>query len=691
MQNRKIKDRDTILQEMRDYLQKRSAKVDQDYLVRKAHFDKLAGLLQDKDYENLTAHIEQGLRQFTQVVFTSTYYSFLQELKLNLVPENKEDELNRIQRLAAVIFSNDETRIRLALQEGCLTVMNTPYKRDPNQAGDVEEGTLPLELAMKNDAMKAFNILHAEGASKNYKGYKLLHFLAKHGKWKEMGILGLLEASKDDLNKIDDQGRTALNLACQYNQNKSIEQLLTVGADPNIKPVDSKSCLYWAVANKNLNLILQLLQKGEGIDELSYKAAKTASIQNSNQETNLIYNLLKEGKKYHSNKLDWLFIKFSDNNEQIRKFCLDAVKTMSDAEKDNALFIACATNQTLTAKSLLQMGGNPKKCLDWSIDSGNLELVSHLVKDLNLAIDISSYKLAKRKSSSVNSGDNEKQIFQMLYNKAKLPVKQHKQKIIAARNHAFFKPEPERHSFISIKDNPIPAIGSRIYSQDKRIEDAVIKQVSEMYKAPLLQPLLTIVGLGSAGMRRHRQTESLSKPLRTIIDIQSKHVGRLIIDANVAAGAYTHSNSVYISRNDILGTMLHEWKHFVDQEVFGSVVMKLSSADQAKFNIAREQVFEAISRFPSEDQSSKHIKDSFANVFNGSYEKVSIDYELLARVPEVLGTLGMEKGVKWLETYTPSLFDFYKNTYNNYLNEHIEKMRQEFSQQVVELPSRLGL
>ena len=65
---------------------------------------------------------------------------------------------------------------------------------------------------------------------------------------KDYDALRHIAANGGDLNEIADdgkwKGRTALSVACSYLDEKAVELLLSLGADPNFKNADGQTCLY---------------------------------------------------------------------------------------------------------------------------------------------------------------------------------------------------------------------------------------------------------------------------------------------------------------------------------------------------------------------------------------------------------------------------------------------------------------
>lgn len=65
---------------------------------------------------------------------------------------------------------------------------------------------------------------------------------------KDYDAIRNIAANGSDLNEIADEGRwkgrTALSVACSYLDEKAVELLLSLGADPNFKNADGQTCLY---------------------------------------------------------------------------------------------------------------------------------------------------------------------------------------------------------------------------------------------------------------------------------------------------------------------------------------------------------------------------------------------------------------------------------------------------------------
>jgi hypothetical protein len=366
-------------------------------------------------------------------------------------------------------------------------------------------------------------------------------------------------------------------------------------------------------------------------------------------------------------------------------------------QKDNTtrLWRACSDGHVKAVKELLELGADPNNkdtkglsCLALAVvKSKNKELVSLLLENKKIHFDMNAYSLAMKNSQHKYSSSDEVDTYNLLYQHFKSPVRKYKKDIMTAhaRSDVLFK--QEIFLFSSIEDNPIQSIAFQLYSKDAKLEGIILEKLLNIYTDnQLLHPLLIIVGLGSAGVRNKHKHPHVSKPLKTIIDSDNKDVRHVaLVSSDNVAGLYTRKSSVYVSRhteNSILGTMLHEWKHFADVEMFGNPYMALNDKEQKKYDAIIQNVSQVVKIFPAFPESNKdyaYVKNTFASVFR-NYASNAIGYELLARVPEVIGILGVAKGMEWLTKYTPSLLDFYVNIYNTYLTNHIEKMRNEFSQ-----------
>jgi hypothetical protein len=65
-----------------------------------------------------------------------------------------------------------------------------------------------------------------------------------------------------DVNAIDTKGKTALHLACIVNNNKIVEKLLSLDADPDIFDWDNNSALHLAITRQHLDIVCTLIEHG---------------------------------------------------------------------------------------------------------------------------------------------------------------------------------------------------------------------------------------------------------------------------------------------------------------------------------------------------------------------------------------------------------------------------------------------
>lgn len=574
MQRDDIKSFDETLQGMQSYLKEKlleDGKDDEDYLKRLEHYDTLKELLDKKDYEGAKQHIELGLAQFKQIFFTARYFALLVDLKKNLMYEDADDLSRRFQKLAAAIISNDQGRLSSALQQGCLGIINTPAPQLASSG--ISQGSLPLDIAMKQNNKNAFNFLYAKGAVGSDNN-QVFHFAAENGLFKIVAALKN-NGKIQDIDVQNDKGETALWLAIKNNETLQVQQLLNMGADPNIKPKGKASCLSWAI--------------------------------------------------HH----------------------------------------------------------------------GNFALVSALLKaEVPVKVKDSDYIRAKAKRNTQEGG----KIFNILYQGVKKPLKENKRKIIEQTGqdrffyNAFSGNEMQKNKLYQLAlVNPTDAIIRQVYVAEDQIKEKIHNSLSNFLTPhSILEPMLKIVALGAVGIRGVNENEAKpTKALKTIIDDKNKHLMNLTLSASEGtSGLYNWGNSVYVARvkhYDYSATAFHEWKHFTDKEVFGNTDMPLSGKDQKIYNEIVKKVREDMKQFPEDNKTLMEIKKSFVDVFS-AYKSAEVNAELLARVPEVLGALGMEKGYKWLQDNTPTLLSFYEKNYNKYLEAHLEKLQKKYGQnQIIDM------
>lgn len=121
------------------------------------------------------------------------------------------------------------------------------------------------------------------------------------------------------------------------------------------------------------------------------------------------------------------------------------------------------------------------------------------------------------------------------------------------------------------------------------------------------------------------------------------------------------------------GTVLHESTHHMMQQIFGhgSPYAKDDKSKRTEFEEIRKKISEMVgNQFPQAGQNNgpmqgpvptavaKACEETLRDAFGGTYPESSRDSELIARVPEILGTHG-QQGKAWLSANVPELLAFW--------------------------------
>lgn len=356
-------------------------------------------------------------------------------------------------------------------------------------------------------------------------------------------------------------------------------------------------------------------------------------------------------------------------------------------EGKTALYIACERNDLEWAKLLLDNKANPNVIrehgeyktspLYLAIYYKNEKLVEELINH-GAQPDRTAYYLLHSKMQN-NSSD-----YQNIYNIIKKSKKMAKEKIISesSRSTGFFKLTPfvTAHNFTQ-SDYLMNAIKSRVYTNNEAAKSIIHVKIRDCFHADnknnIMIPLLTVIAMMSVGIRSN--PDNHKKPKSIVTNESSVATYCLENHLKPSIGVYTNKNSVFVSNNDKYGTLFHEWKHFVDFEIFNAIKSFPPSA-QARFDDIKKILMENHKKMPESDEILISIKSSFSAVFDVSLTPPSMtDTEIMARVPEVIGVLGVKAGTAWLEKYTPELLEFYKTVYNPILQQYIDHKKAVLS------------
>ena len=200
-----------------------------------------------------------------------------------------------------------------------------------------------------------------------------------------------------------------------------------------------------------------------------------------------------------------------------------------------------------------------------------------------------------------------------------------------------------------------------------------------------MKPLLNLVALAAAG--QHPDGQQLGKKLKIVI-ADNVDVSELSASGHHARGVYKNKNSVYVAgriqeKEIALAGTLHELKHFADKQVFGNVDLPFrGDADRDLLRQVKESLRQHANEFMQLKKTSASIKDtniyaSIMSIFT-SYPPHKQDAEVMVKVPEIIGYLGMAKGYDWLKKNEPVMLTFYEKHFNpaceSYLKEQALKV-----------------
>lgn len=438
----------------------------------------------------------------------------------------------------------------------------------------------------------------------------------------------------------------------------------SIGVRPEVVPVMA------AFITKNLKACSYLLNH---IDILSRQEAITSFLEESGyNEINLNPVLDKS--------INYCLLHFAAEyglTDLLEVMLADAGSLDINQKKTNettALYLACEQGQNEAAEMLLdhEAGTDHREVFNtplWaSFTADNQPMVNRLLQQ-GATVSREFYHLAHSQTEVNNKYETVFKIIQNHYQtKVAAKFKQKKTEIISALGrHGLFVPSNENHSS---KHN---AIISQIYFENPDTRTILVQQLTELLnnEDEILMPLLTIIAMA--------KNSQIEKPLKTIINNQN-NLATLVMGGEQGTGVYRGKKSVYIagkSEVSALGTILHEWKHYVDQAVFGNRNSTFSTPAFAEFLLISESVKNRVEQLPENPKSFANLKNSFRAVFyHSNYEKESQNAELLARVPEVFGTLGIKEGREWLENNLPELLKFYESEYNDCCRQYIKELTE---------------
>ena len=355
---------------------------------------------------------------------------------------------------------------------------------------------------------------------------------------------------------------------------------------------------------------------------------------------------------------------------ELTKMALErnANPNIQDIKQHTPLFNACWYNDAASALLLLKSNANPATA--GKIDGKNytpLHLtIFHKNKALITALLTAGYKVKSKELDFAKQKDDK------IYRELKKPFAFKKVLTMFNTSH-----ENKPHD-----NEALRAIFATLYVANEKLKADLKHRIELIYfdQNSILRPLLDLAALATQG--RHDAGVAKKKQFKVFMS-EGKHIGDLMASGEKDYGRYKGSNTVYVAgfhgnTDKALATMLHEFKHFADQQVYGDDDMPYHESQQGHFMRVKEALRKAVMKFREKREATankidKKMFKSIASIFE-DYKPKYQDAEVLVKVPEIIGYLGVDNGIKWLEKNVPYLLRFYEFRFNpackNYLATH---------------------
>jgi ankyrin repeat protein len=241
----------------------------------------------------------------------------------------------------------------------------------------------------------------------------------------------------------------------------------------------------------------------------------------------------------------------------------------------------------------------------------------------------------------------------------------------------------------------LDALFAVMHIEDKDLAAKIKAEIINIYKSDtLLRPLLDIAIL--AANRKHDSgLKEQGKALKIIFTIGTD-ISDVTQSGEKTHGMYKGKNTIYVAANPnkpkfTLSSALHELKHFADQQVYKNVDYPFKKEQESEFNALIEilknylKKYENTQTTTSKKNPDKILYQNISDIFK-EYNHHDRLAEILVKIPETIGRIGIVKGLKCLEKNIPELLGYYEKYFNADAKEYLSQ-RMTQSHELIPPPS----
>lgn len=378
----------------------------------------------------------------------------------------------------------------------------------------------------------------------------------------------------------------------------------------------------------------------------------------------------------------------------LMKLDIDNVDTI-DGDGNSFLHHAVCTGQQDIVNKLLECGAQPNMKNNQGVTPLmiiNLPLFRspELEKILLSAMNYSVNGIEIGVGSTISSFKKQKKI-QLIENGPLTPLE-----------------EKQRHTAIEL-------IESAMYFENPMMAQHFKGKIADLYKHPTLKIILDIAALTVLGNPANKSNEELiekyddllqnselSKDEEDLIKEQLEYTKHKIIKYNKrlkiffmddttthqidplaenTLGHYKQGYSIYIGNNEnttkTMGIFIHELTHFVTNIVFNNKCHPYISSNAKLWNdipvslkrdLTRMKFLVLTEQITDWNALDVLAWDTLMDIYS-NYSSGQHDSELVVRIPQLLVEMGYDRGIAWLQEYTPQVWDFYQSNF-------LEKLEQ---------------